>query len=116
MRRYRLCVDDRLYESSSPDDLIGDLDPEHIDSLFTIWIRKVLSEYGLKGVAERVCQHAISAYNIAPDLMDAYEAMQWGAVYGFITESFDLSCKRGRKVAWLEGDRVFSFEMMEVEE
>lgn len=116
MRKYRLCVDDRLYEFSSLDDLIEDLDLEHIDSLFSIWIRKVLSEFGLKGLVERVFLHTISGYNLAPDYKEAYEAMQWAAVYDFMADSFNLSDRRGRKVAWLEEGHVFSFEIMGEEE
>ena len=116
MRRYRLCVDDRLYEFSSLDDLIEDLDPEHIDSLFSIWIRKVLSEFGLKGVAERVCLHTISAYNTAPDLLDTYEAMRWGAVYDFMADSFNLSDRKGHDTVWIEDGYMFSFRLMEGEE
>ena len=116
MRKYRLCVDDRLYEFSSLDDLIEDLDPEHIDSLFSIWIRKVLSEFGLKGVAERVCLHTISAYNTAPDLLDTYEAMRWGAVYDFMADSFNLSDRKGHDTVWIEDGYMFSFRLMEGEE
>lgn len=116
MKKYRLCVDDRLYEFSSLDDLIEDLDPEHINSLFRVWIRYVLSDFGVQGLVDRVFLHTISGYNLAPDFMEAYESMRWAAVYDFMADSFNLSDRKGHDTVWIEDGYMFSFRLMEGEE